>query len=197
MASLRIPATKSLTICDKIPSKDINDEFILVGNEYKNLYTSYLFFNTSNIPDNILLLSAELVLFKSNHFFENENRKFYIHPLKKYFSDYTTYKNQPELERTLKVEFKPNTKDVSVEIDITKILKHWIKNPNSNKGISISVEDYKDSTVNAFCSSLNKDCYSRPFIILSYKQLIGGSVLTKLEHCKPHIKYEIIAPEPK
>jgi hypothetical protein len=63
LSSILIPATKSLTVTNKSPNENINEDIITVGYDGKYKYISYLYFDISSIPTNVTVLSAELVLF--------------------------------------------------------------------------------------------------------------------------------------
>lgn len=71
MANIIIPAVKSITVTNKYPDKSLNEGTITIGLDNKNNYYSYLFFDVSSIPSNIVIYSAELVLFKIDHFLNN------------------------------------------------------------------------------------------------------------------------------
>eukprot|EP00831_Metopus_contortus_P004366 TRINITY_DN11613_c0_g1_i2.p2 TRINITY_DN11613_c0_g1~~TRINITY_DN11613_c0_g1_i2.p2 ORF type:complete len:156 (+),score=57.29 TRINITY_DN11613_c0_g1_i2:84-551(+) len=57
MNSITIPAIKSLTITNKYPDKSLNEDKILVGSDGKYDYYSYLFWDISSIPSNVIAVS--------------------------------------------------------------------------------------------------------------------------------------------
>ena len=86
MKSLIIPAIKSLTITNKHPDKSVNEDTIIVGSDGEYNYYSYLFWDISLIPSNVIISSAKLTLFKVDNFFYDINKKISISPLYEYFS---------------------------------------------------------------------------------------------------------------
>jgi len=90
LQSILIPAIKSLTVTNKQSNGNINEDIIIVGGDGGFIYVSYLFFDISSIPSNVVISSAELVLFKTNNFYNDSSKEFMIYPLIDYFSTYTT-----------------------------------------------------------------------------------------------------------
>jgi len=162
LAIITIPASKSLTVTDRFPDTGINAKIIKVGSDGKYTYFSYLFFDFSSIPSNVRILNAELVLFKTNNFYDNDDIVFYIYPLKDYFSSLTTYSNRPSIIYQIKKEFYPVTSKVSVTIDLTDFVSLWIENKLPNRGIAL-VERANNCLVK-FGSSVCPDSYLTPFI---------------------------------
>ena len=169
MANLIIPATKSLTVTNKYPDKNLNEGTITIGFDNKNNYYSYLFFDISPLPSDIIISSAELVLFKTDKFFNNTEQKISISPLRDYFSTYTTYNNIPNYDQYLIINFYPLTSKVSVTINVTTIVSSWIKNRPSNKGVFLYGKS-KCPIVN-FGASKNDDTSLIPFLKVYYEQL--------------------------
>lgn len=165
MRSILIPAVKSITVTNKFPNKSLNENIITVGSDNKYKYYSYLFFDTSLIPCNVIISKAELILFKVNHFYDDNSKKISISPLKEYFSTYSTYNNPPYYDSYNKINFYPLTSKVSVSVNITTIISSWVKNQQSNKGL-ILYEKNKDGIINF--TSVNSD--DIPFIKVSYKE---------------------------
>ncbi|SHH01180.1 DNRLRE domain-containing protein [Tepidibacter thalassicus] len=169
MRNIIIPASKSLTISNKIPNENINNEFINVGNDGKYYYYSYLFFDISPIPSNIVINSAEIILFKVKDFFNCNTKVFSIYPLSDYFSTFTTYKNHPRINTQFKYDFLPFTNNIYIEVNITDILEAWINNTLINKGI-ILIGDNNQNCLTTFASALNKDPYLIPFLRVSFQE---------------------------
>ena len=165
MKSILIPAIKSLTVTNKYPNKSLNEDLLTVGFNGQEKYYSYLFFDTSLIPCNSLISKAELVLFKVDNFYNDNNQKFYISPLNEYFSTYTTYNNPPRYDIYTTTSFYPLTSKVSIPINIASLLSSWIKNPKSNKGL-ILYDKVKNGLINF--TSVNSD--DKPFIRITYKE---------------------------
>lgn len=165
MRSILIPAVKSITVTNKFPNKSLNENIITVGSDNKYKYYSYLFFDTSLIPCNVIISKAELVLFKTDTFYDDNSKKISISPLKEYFSTYTTYNNPPYYDSYNKISFYPLTSKVAVSVNITTIISSWVKNQQSNKGL-ILYEKNKDGIINF--TSVNSD--DIPFIKVSYKE---------------------------
>ena len=166
MGSIIIPASKSLTVTDKSPKENINANYIKVGYQLKFNYISYLFFDISSIPCNALVLNAELVLFKTDKFFENHCEKFIIYQLEGYFSSYTTYDNRPKINKDIKKVFYPFTSKVAVTVDITKFVSLWIKSERICTGIMIDSEP--NCSFAKFGSAICNDGYIIPFIKVSF-----------------------------
>lgn len=169
MRNIIIPASKSLTISNKFPNKNINNETISVGNDGRYYYHSYLFFDTTAIPDNILIHSAKIVLFKIEDFHNHNNVIFSLYPLLDYFSTFTTYTNHPRVNTNFKNTFSPFTSNIYVEIDITDIVIMWSSNTLINKGLFL-VGDFTVPYLTSFGSALNKDNYLTPFLRISFKE---------------------------
>lgn len=162
MASIIIPASKSLTVINKLPNQNINSNFIKVGCKEKFNYISYLYFDISSIPDNSKILSAELVLFKTNNFYDDKSKRITIYQLKDYFSSYTTYNNRPSIDSHIKKAFCPFTSDVAITIDIKKFVVLWIKDGSICTGIMLEGES--GCKVTELGSSKSNDSYIIPFI---------------------------------
>ena len=169
MANIIIPAVKSLTVTNKYPDKSLNEGTITIGFDNKHNFYSYLFFDVSSIPSNIAIYSAELVLFKTDHFFSNSEQKLSISPLRDYFSTYTTYNNAPNYDHYSTINFYPLTSKVAVTINVTNMVSSWIKNRPSNKGIIIYGKN-KGTIVN-FGSVKSDDTYLTPFIKIHYENI--------------------------
>ena len=174
MAVINIPASKRLTISNKPSCCRTKDNKITIGNDGGKFYHSYLFFDTSCIPNCILILSATLVLFKLADFFDYPFQKFTVYPLVKEISSCSTYESSCHLDRdpVFKQDFRPFTRDVAIEIDITPIVTEWVNNTLANRGIMI-----KDTNTNpsitcytSFGSAYSKDNTLIPFIRIEIKQ---------------------------
>lgn len=165
MRSILIPAVKSLTVTNKFPNKSLNEGIITVGSENNYKYYSYLFFDISSIPCDVIIVKAELVLFKSDNFYNDNNKKLSISPLKDYFSNYTTYNNLPYYDSYNTINFYPLTSKVSISVNITTIISSWIKNHQSNKGIVLY-----EKTTNGIVSFTSVNSTDIPFIKVSYKE---------------------------
>lgn len=166
MESIIIPSTKSLTLTNKIPDGNINENNITVGNDGQYTYSSFLFFDISGIPSNAEIFKAELVLFKTDNFY-NDNRKcIYIYPLLDYFSTYTTYNNPPEVTYIIEGKIYPLTSKISATTNVTKIVSLWFKHTASNKGIILCKKN--NNFITNFGSAICKDNYLTPFIKVTY-----------------------------
>lgn len=174
MSVINILASKSLTICNRRRHRGMKGKKIIVGNKRKRNYCSYLFFDTSAIPNNSSLLSAKLVLFKLCDFFQCAAVKFSVYPLLEQISSYTTYDNDCPicLDPTLKQDFFPFTCDVAIEIDITTIVDMWIKNTLVNRGLVITGNNPDPAyyCYTSFGSAYSKDNTVIPFIRATFAQ---------------------------
>lgn len=182
MANIIIPAAKSLTVTNKYPDKSLNEGTITIGFDNKNTYYSYLFFDVSSLPSDIVISSAELVLFKTDQFFNNIDQKLSISPLRDYFSTYTTYNNAPNYDHYSIINFYPLTSKVAVTINVTNIVSAWIKNRPSNKGIIIYGRS--TGTIVNFGSVKNHDTYLIPFLKVHYEHL--GDIRYNKTICRDH-----------
>jgi hypothetical protein len=170
LSSILISATKSLTVTNKSPNENINEDNITVGYDGKYKYISYLYFDISSIPTNVTVLSAELVLFKTNDFYNDIKKEFLIYPLSDYFSTYTTFNNSPKINTMIKKAFYPLTSKVAVTVNLTYIVSLWLKNKIINKGISLLDKD--NCTIAEFGSAISKDSYLIPYINVSISPII-------------------------
>ena len=169
MANIIIPALKSITVSNKCPNKSINENIITIGTNNNANYYSYLFFDVSSLPSDIRISSAELVLFKTDNFFNNNEEKLSISPLTDYFSTYTTYNNAPNYDHYSKINFYPLTSKVAVTVNITNIVSGWIRNRPSNKGIIIYGRN--KGTIVTFGSVKSDDTYLIPFLKVYYEKI--------------------------
>ncbi|WFD11280.1 DNRLRE domain-containing protein [Tepidibacter hydrothermalis] len=188
MRNIIIPASKSLTVSNKFPNKNLNDETISIGNDGTYYYHSYLFFDISALPDNISIHSAEIALFKVEDFFDCYTVKFSIYPILDYFSDFTTWENHPRVDMNVKKNFIPLTCNVCSEIDITDIVIMWSNNTLINKGLFL-VGDFTKPSLTSFGSALNKDTYLIPFLRISFKELRSVTPSNRLPFFK--LAYEV------
>lgn len=166
MENIIIQATKSLTLTNKLPDGNINGDNISVGNDEFYTYSSFLFFDISSIPANSEISNAELVLFKTDNFYNNNRKCIYIYPLSDYFSSYTTYNNAPEVNKVIEGKLYPLTSKVSVTTNLTKIVSQWHRNPVLNKGIILCKRD--NNFITNFGSAMCNDSYLKPFIKIVY-----------------------------
>jgi len=166
LESIIIPSTKSLTLTNKIPDGNINEDNITVGTDGLYTYSSFLFFDISIIPMNAKISSAELVLFKTDTFYNDKRKCIYIYPLSDYFSTYTTYKNPPEVNPLIQGSIYPITSKISVTANLTKIVSLWLRNSVSNKGIILCKKS--NNFITKFGSAICNDRYLTPFIKVIY-----------------------------
>ena len=168
MSVINILASKSLTVSTRRLRRGMGDKRIIVGNKRKCNYCSYLFFDTSAIPNSLSLLSAKLVLFKLCDFFSCTAVTFSVYPLLEQFSSYTTYDKDcsVSLDPALKQDFFPFTCEAAIEIDITVIVDMWLKNTLVNRGIVIKSNNtqYPPCCYTAFGSAYSADNTVIPFI---------------------------------
>lgn len=167
MKSIIIPAIKSLTITNKYSDKSLNDDTIIVGSDGEYNYHSYLFWDISSIPSNVVVSSAKLTLFKADNFFYDTSKKISISPLYEYFSTYTTYNNSPDYDHYTIINFYPLTTKISVTIDITTIVSSWVKNSLKNKGIILYGRN--EDILTSFGSVKSSNSYLVPFIVVNYE----------------------------
>lgn len=162
LASIIIPASKSLTVTNKFPEENINNNSIIIGNDGVDKYISYLFFDISAIPSDVSILSAELILFKMNEFHNDSKKEFLVYPLRDYFSTFTTFNNRPGVITTMKRNFYPITTNVAVTVNLTYFVSLWLKNKLTNTGLSIITKS--NDIIAEFGSSKCNDSYLIPFI---------------------------------
>lgn len=167
MASIILPASKSVIVTNKFPKQTYNSNYIKVGYKQKYNYISYLYFDISSIPVNIEILRAELVLFKVDNFYEDNSKNLIIYQLEDYFSSYTTYNNRPKVNRSIRKAFCPFTSEVYVTVDITKFVSLWFESENICTGIMMVSES--NCIRLEFGSSKSNDSYIIPFIKIYYE----------------------------
>lgn len=193
MASIIIPASKSLTITDKFPTKNINKNFLSIGNDGFFNYLSYLFFDLSSIPCNVSICHAELVLFKADKFYNDCHKLFGIYPLNTNFSKYTSYNNYPELNGTLNKSFYPMTSNTFVKIPFTSFIKLWIKNHFVNGNILLYGKN-KNSLAH-FYSAICMNKYLIPFLKINFAPSCNKPTLRKIQvtgTVAPQSKYNAV-----
>jgi len=171
LQSILIPVIKSITVTNKFPTGNINEDTIKVGSDGEFVYVSYLFFDISSIPSNAVISKAELVLFKTNNFYNDSNKEFIIYPLNDYFSTHTTFNNAPDVSTIIKKSFYPITSKVAVSIDLTKFALLWSINRLNNTGIALFSKD--NSILAEFGSSICSDKYLIPFIKIVINYVIA------------------------
>ena len=162
-----IPSTKSLTLTNKIPDGNINEGHIAVGNDELYTYTSFLFFDISSIPNNAEISNAELVLFKTDNFYNDFRKYIYIYPLGDYFSTYSTYNNPPVVNRIVESDLYPLTSKISTTANITKLVSLWYRNTIPNKGIILYKKN--NNFIAKFGSAICNDSYLIPYIKVVYR----------------------------
>lgn len=185
-----IPASKSLTLTDKIPNGNIQDYRIIVGCDGNFEYHGLLYFNISSLPNNIIATKAELTLFKCDSFHNDKSIEFIIYPIYDHFSLYTTYSRIPSADKFNGIKFYPMTSKSAVTIDITHIVSPWIKNASSNKGIMVS--SIWNNSVASFGSALSTKQQIVPFITITYKH--NDTTQNDKPHCNHdfHISVQIV-----
>jgi hypothetical protein len=182
MASLIIPAKKSITITDKFPTKNINRGIMSIGNDGFFNYISYLFFDLSSIPNELSIAYAELVLFKVDKFYNDYNKLFGIYSINEYFSTYTTFKNYPKINPKLKKDFYPLISRVAVTVPITPFVRLWLKDYHVNTSLMLCGKN-KNSLVH-FGSARCPQKYLIPFIKVTFNQYDDNKILFKEKDIK-------------
>ncbi len=149
----------------------------MVGIDGEYMYTSYLFFDISAIPSNVFISNAELVLFKTNNFYNDSKKEFYISPLSEYFSTYTTLNNSPKENKIIKTKFYPIISKVAVIVNLSYLVSLWCKNQLRNTGIALYCK--KQNILAEFGSAINKDSYLTPFINVATNPIINERCCNK------------------
>lgn len=169
MASIIIPASKSITVTDKFPNENINEVILSVGNDGFYNYLSYLFFDISTIPSNVIICHAELVLFKVDEFYNDDSKVFEIYPLTEYFSTYTNYNNRPEVNnvfKKFKSDFYPLTSKAAVTVPLTSLVTLWVKYGSINTSIMLCGKS--ENVLVHFGSAICTDKYLIPFLKVTF-----------------------------
>ncbi|MBV4420045.1 DNRLRE domain-containing protein [Clostridium tyrobutyricum] len=192
MNTFVIPASKSLTLTDKIPNGNIQDYKIIVGCDNGFEYHSLLYFNISSLPNNIIVTKAELTLFKCDGFHNDKSIEFIIYPMYDHFSIYTTYSRIPAADKFSGARFYPIISKSTVTIDITHIVSSWIKNVSSNKGMIIS--NMWNNSIANFGSALAKKKHIVPFITITYENNSNKYTKNNKLHCNHdfHLSVQIV-----
>ena len=166
METILIPSTKSLTLTNKFPDGNINEGHIAVGNDGLYTYSSFLFFDISSIPNNAEISNAELVLFKTDNFYNDCRKYIYIYPLGDYFSTYSTYNNPPVVNQIVESALYPLTSKISTTANITKLVSLWYRNIIPNKGMILYKKN--NNFITNFGSAICNDSYLIPYIKVVY-----------------------------
>lgn len=174
-----LPATKSLTLTNKLPDGNINDDYITVGSDGLYIYSCFLFFDISTIPNNANISNAQLVLFKTDNFYNDIRKCIYIYPLFDYFSTFTTYNNPPEVNHLIVGSLYPLTSKISATANLTKIVSLWVRNAASNKGIILCKKN--NNFIANFGSAICMDSCLAPFIKVIYS--IKNTNVIHENHC--------------
>jgi len=164
--SIIIPASKSLTITDKFPNKNIDNFILSIGNDGSYNYLSYLFFDLSAIPCNASICNAELVLFKMDKFYDDNTNILGIYPLKENFTKHTSYNNYPKIDGTINKCFFPMTSNTIVKIPFTSFVTLWIKNHFINASIMLYGKN-KNSLAH-FSSAIHTNKCFIPFLRITF-----------------------------
>jgi hypothetical protein len=165
LASIIIPANKSITLSDKLPDGNIKEDILLVGSDGINKYISYLFFDISNIPSNVAVTYAELVMFKANNFYNDSSKVFGVYPCS-YFSSYSTYNNRPQIDACNPTYFYPITSQVHVKAVITYIISAWLNNAKRSNCLMLFGKN--NDIFSTFGSATSKDSYLIPFLKINF-----------------------------
>jgi len=184
-----LPATKSLTLTNKLPDGNINDDYITVGSDGLYIYSCFLFFDISTIPNNANISNAELVLFKTDNFYNDIRKCIYIYPLLDYFSTFTTYNNPPEVNHLIVGSLYPLTSKISATANLTKIVSLWFRNAASNKGIILCKKN--NNFITNFGSAICMDSYITPFIKVIYNVKNTNVIHEKHSNCKDRCDHDI------
>lgn len=166
MKNILIPASKSLTVTSKFPCRNLNNDKIKVGYDGNYIYYSYLYFDISSLPRNIILYDSKLILFKVDKFYNDKYTKFLISPLKESFNKDTTYFNLPDYYRHKKIPFRPMTSKIAISTDITPIVCQWLYDRKKNKGIILY--NKRSCATASFASSRTPFNYLIPLIKINY-----------------------------
>ena len=184
-----LPATKSLTLTNKLPDGNINDDYITVGSDGLYIYSCFLFFDISTIPSNANISNAELVLFKTDNFYNDIRKCIYIYPLLDYFSTFTTYNNPPKVNHLIVGSLYPLTSKISTTANLTKIVSLWFRNSASNKGIILCKKN--NNFITNFGSAICKDSYITPFIKVIYSVKKTNVIHENHSNCKDRCDHDI------
>lgn len=168
MGNIIIFANRTISIADEFPNENINEENITVGNKAKHNYYSYIFFDISPIPQNVIIKHADLVLFKTDNFYEDCGKSFGVCSIKDYFSTYTTYNNRPNVIDFITSSFYPLTSEAAVSVNISRIVSLWINNPCMNTG-GIMLYPKSKEVLCRLGSAINKNQYLIPFLKICYE----------------------------
>ncbi|MDT8717984.1 DNRLRE domain-containing protein [Clostridium sp. 19966] len=167
MGNVIIFANKTISITNEFPNKNINEGDIIVGNRAKYNYYSYIFFDISPIPQNAIIKHADLVLFKTDNFYDDCRKVFGVCSISDYFSTYTTYNNRPNTIDVVTSSFYPLTREVSISANVSRIVSLWNNNPCMNAG-GIMLYPKSRDVLCKFGSAINKNQYIIPFLKICY-----------------------------
>lgn len=147
---------------------------ICVGKLDGYCYWSTLFFELSQIPNNIYLNEATIILFKipisvgQCCYYGEKGNKYEMAPLINYASPYTYRYHELHTEELLKQTFEVTPQSAYTEIDITNIVKSWLNEELENKGLLLTGD--KSSKLIVYGSELDSNLALRPFLRIKYEK---------------------------
>ncbi|EYE89498.1 hypothetical protein Q428_02430 [Fervidicella metallireducens AeB] len=168
-------STKSLTVSSKEPNGKITGQYILAGNDGCNKYRSYLYFDLSNLPCNVKILSAELSLYLVENYCVSKSNSVYIYGLKSDFGIFTSFNKQPLYDENYIIKEFKGIKSGQLDIGISPLFLKWRRGMIINKGIYIQGREGVKS-IAAFGSAYNKNYDLIPKIKVRYLVSSGGTV---------------------
>lgn len=143
------------------------------------IVNSLIYFNISSIASNAEIVSAKLSLYTfdeliKEQFSSSESYEIYIQKvISSWDEDKVTWNTRPDVND--KDKFIVPDKADFTNIDITNLVKDWIKKPSENYGIMISSTKLSTYRGIAFCSSEFPDKSLRPLLTITYKEKLNGA----------------------
>lgn len=136
---------------------------------------SLIDFDLSVIPENSLIVNAQLTLFANTlnggHTQTDGNNSSQLELITEAWNEeQVTWNNQPKTDEDISIELPPsqsNDEDY-IDIDITELIQHSHNNPNSSFGIMIKLSDETGRRTLQFGSSDAQDENLRPILRISF-----------------------------
>ncbi|TDT61018.1 DNRLRE domain-containing protein [Fonticella tunisiensis] len=172
--------TRQVSVNSKFPDQNFKDETFQAGTDGAYNYRSFMFFDIMNLPFNINVVSARLVIYLIEDLYKFTGKKLYIYGLLDDFGHFTTYSFQPRTESRY-VKFNMNIRSSGpMQIDVTDIVRKWRNGNLINKGILLRGDERRPSLI-TLGSAHNMNYNLIPKLKLQYTIPEPPSILGNIE----------------
>ncbi|WP_125154898.1 DNRLRE domain-containing protein [Clostridium rectalis] len=174
----KIP-NSDLYIAKLFPNTNFNgSHFLNCGRNDTDLnsYRTLMYFDLSNLPENIMICEASLNLYINLNQNTSVTKPLIIHKLLEPFNEnLVTYSTEPKFKDTPYTSLNiSNEINKFIKINITSLVGEWYCNPSLNYGIVIKSFEDKSSFV-SFSSTFSDDETKFPQLELRFKYCPGLS----------------------